>query len=400
MEFVCKVGTPGGDILERSFTAPDEPSLRSELERQGYYLFSIKHGLAAGQWQLGRERVKDDVLLLFAQELAALLKAGLPLVQALDIMLERQRDALFKRSLTAVRDKVRGGTSLSDAFLAEGERYPTIFSASLVAGERSGSLESVLRRFVQYMRLTQGVRKKAISASIYPAAVIVFMIGLVTVMVLKVIPAFKEFYEGFGSELPVVTRALLTGSHWAGLVAPWVLLLGAPLVVLGLIWYRRESSRVIVDRWLMQLPLLGPLMRMYATSQLSRTLATLLSGGLPLLNAMDVAASSVGNKAMGAAIRQAAPQVREGRSLTVALESTGLMDPVALEMVKVGEQTGALSEMLNAISDFFDEDLDTRVARLLTLIEPVMLAMIAVVVATMLMAFYLPLFQIFNNLAR
>lgn len=399
MEFVCKVGTPGGEVVERSFTAADEPSLRGDLERQGFYLFSVRSGLAAGQWSLGRERVKDEVVLLFAQELAALLKAGLPLVQGLDIMLDRQRDALFKRSLTNVRDKVRSGVSFSDAFLAEGERFPPIFSASLVAGERSGNLEGVLRRFVQYLRLTQTVRKKAISAAIYPAAVLTAMAVMMAVMVLKVIPSFKEFYGSFNAELPFITRTLLQLSDFAVAVFPWALALGIPAVLLALIWYRREQSKEQVDAWLMRVPFLGVLMRLYATSQLARMLATLLQGGLPLLSSMEVAASSVSNRAMSAALRRAAPQVREGQSLMFALESTGMVDPVALQMVKVGEQTGALADMLNAIADFFDEDLDTRVARLLALVEPVILSLMAVVVAGLLLAFYLPMFQIFSSIA-
>jgi type IV pilus assembly protein PilC len=399
VEFVCKVGTPGGEVVERSFTAADEPSLRGDLERQGFYLFSVRSGLGAGQWRLGRERVKDDVILLFAQEMAALLKAGLPLVQALDIMLERQRDPLFKRSLSSVRDKVRSGVSFSDAFLAEGERFPPIFSASLVAGERSGNLEGVLRRFVQYLRVTQTVRKKAISAAMYPAAVVTMMLVLITVMVVKVIPAFEGFYTGFGAQLPFATRALLGVSAVAQRVVPWALLLGIPGLALALLWYRRDEAKQRVDRWLVGIPFLGPMMRMYATSQLARTLATLLQGGLPLLKAMDVAANSVSNRAMGGALREAAPLIREGKSLMFALESTQLIEPVALEMVKVGEQTGALADMLNAISDFFDEELETRVARVLALIEPIMLVVMAIVVGSMLLAFYLPMFQIFSTLS-
>jgi type IV pilus assembly protein PilC len=399
LDFVCKVGTPAGEVVERSFSAADEPALRVELERQGFYLFSIRRGLGAQQWRLGRERVKNDVVMMFAQELAALLKAGLPLVQALDIMLERQRDPLFKRSLTSVREKVRSGTSFSDAFLAEGERFPPMFAASLVAGERSGNLEGVLRRFVQYLRLTQSVRKKAVSAAIYPAAVVTLMIGLISVMITKVIPAFKGFYEGFDAELPLATRVLLNVSTVATTLLPWVALVGIPAALIGLVWLSREEGKRVADRWLLRVPVLGSMMRMYATSQAARTLAALLQGGLPLLNGMEVAANSVGNRAMAAALRAAAPLIREGKPLTLALESTRLFDPVALEMVKVGEQTGALADLLNAVADFFDEELETRIARMLALIEPVMLVAMAVVVGALLLAFYLPMFQIFSALA-
>lgn len=398
-DYVCKVGTPAGEILERSFSAEDEGALRADLERQGYYLFSMHRALAVSGLSLRRERIKNDVVLLFAQELAALLKAGLPLVQAIEIMMERQRDPLLKRSLAAVRDKIKSGTSLSDAFAAEGDRFPAIFSASLVAGERSGNLEGVLRRFVQYERLTQTVRKKAVSAAIYPAAVLTIMVVLMAVMTVVVIPAFQGFYEGLNAELPLVTKLLLGFSSSARKFGPWVLLVTIPFVLVGLAALRTDAGRIRRDRFLLTLPLIGPLLRMYSTSQLARTLATLLAGGLPLLSALEVAASAIGNRAVASAVRLAMPLVREGKSLMVALDSMRLLDPVALEMVKVGEQTGALTDMLSAISDFFDEELDTRVARLLALVEPAMLMLMAVVVAGMLLAFYMPMFQIFSTLA-
>lgn len=400
MEFVCKVGTPSGEVVERSFTAADETALRADLDRQGLYVFGVRRGLGASRFSLRARRIKTDVLLLFGQELAALLKAGLPLVQALDIMLERQRDPLFRRSLAGVREKVRSGTALSDAFLAEGELYPPIFGASLVAGERSGSLEVVLRRFVQYLRLTQGLKKKAVAAAIYPAALFTLMTGLVGVLVVKVIPAFQSFFEGLDAKLPTATLLLLRVAAVASGAFPWLLAIGLPSVFLAAAWLRREHSKEIVDRLLLRLPYFGHLMRMYATSQLARTLATLLSGGLPLLNAMEVAAASVGNRALGAAMREAAPLIREGKSLMTALESTGLVDGVALEMIKVGEQTGALADMLVAISDFFDEELDTRIATVLALVEPIVLVIMALIVGAMLLAFYLPLFQIFSALNR
>ena len=400
MEYVCKVGTPTGEVVERSFTATDESALRADLERQGLYVFGVRRGLRGSRLRLREPRVKTDVLLLFSQELAALLKAGLPLVQALDIMLERQRDALFRRSLAGVREKVRSGTSLSDAFLAEGELYPPIFSASLMAGERSGSLETVLRRFVSYLRLTQGLKKKAVAAAIYPMALFTLMTGLVGVLVVKVIPAFESFFEGLDAQLPTATLMLLRLADVAQRVFPWAVAVAVPSAVLGAAWLRRDRSKEIVDRLLLRLPYFGHLMRMYATSQLARTLATLLSGGLPLLNAMEVAAASVGNRALGAAMREAAPLIREGKSLMVALDSTGLVDGVALEMIKVGEQTGALADMLVAISDFFDEELDTRIATVLAMVEPIVLVLMALIVGAMLMAFYLPLFQIFSALNR
>jgi type IV pilus assembly protein PilC len=393
MEYVCRVGTPSGDVVERTVSAANESALRAELEQQGLYLLSMRRGLSLSLLRLRRRRVNTSLLLVFAQELAALLKAGLPLFQSLDVMLERQRDPLLRQSLATVREKVKSGTALSDAFRQEGDLYPPVFAASLVAGERSGDLDVVLRRFAGHLRLNLSLKKKAISASVYPIVLLTMMVALVSILVVWVIPQFRSFYEGLGAELPLATRLLLRVATAIRSNILWIVLAVALVVVSILSWLRREGSRVAFDRTLLRLPYFGGLMRMYATSQLSRTLATLLAGGLPLLNALEVAAASIGNRAMAEAVAKATGRIREGASLTTALESTGMLEPLPLEMVRVGEQTGALGDMLNAVAEFYDEDLDNRMATVLSLVEPVLLVVMAVIVAAMLLAFYLPMFQ-------
>lgn len=401
MEYVCRVGTPTGEVVEQTFTASDEAALRADLEQKGYYLFSVRRGFGLKDFGLKRVRVAPDLLLLFGQELAALLKAGLPLLQSLDIMLERQRDEVFRRSLATIREKVKSGIALSEAFRAEGDLYPPMLSASIVAGERGGSLEGVLRRFVQYMRLNQMLKKKAVAAAVYPLMIIFVMVTMVGVLMVYVIPQFQDFYSGLGNvKLPLITRVLIAIAGVVRRNLLWIALAVTGAWVFLLSWQRREGSMVVRDRLLLRFPYFGGLMRMYATSQLARTLSALLTGGLPLVNAMDVAAASVGNRAMAEAVTAATHHIREGKSLTTALESTGMMDNLALEMVKVGEQTGALGDMLNAVADFFDEELENRMAKVLAMVEPVMLMVMAVVVAGMLLAFYLPLFEAINAVQR
>ena len=379
--------------MERSFTAQDEAALRADLDQQGIYLFQIKRGLGLTGLPARRRKVDQQILMLFGQELAALLKAGLPLFQSLDIMLERQRDPVFRRSLLSVRDKVKSGVAISEAFRAEGDLYPPIFSASLVAGERSGNLETVLRRFVLHLRLNQSLKKKAVSASVYPLVLLFMMTALVVVLLVYVIPNFKSFFEGMDAELPLPTRMLMATAEAVRSNLVWIVS-GIALVVGGAVtWWRRPGSRVVLDRFLLRVPYFGRLVRMYATSQLMRTLSTLLAGGLPLLNAIEVAAASIGNRAMAVAMGGAGKLIREGTSLTAALESTNMLEALSLEMVKVGEQTGALGDMLNAVAEFYDEELDTRIATVLVLVEPVLLVLMAIIVAAMLLAFYLPMFQ-------
>jgi type IV pilus assembly protein PilC len=385
-------------VVEQTFAAPDESALRTELEQKGYYLFSVRRGLGLRGLGLRRPHIPTERLLIFSQELAALLKAGLPLVQSLDVMLERQKDATFRRSLETIREKVRSGIALSEAFRAEGALYPPILSASLIAGERSGNLEGVLRRLGQYLRLTYALRRKAIAAAVYPLLLFAMMGALLAVMVLFVIPGFKEFYGGMDVELPLLTRVVMAFAVFLRHNAFWVVLVPVAGWVAFKAWARRENSAIVMDRLLLSVPYLGRLMKMYATSQLTRTLSALLQGGLPLLNALEVAGASIGNRAMASVVSGAAHQIREGRSLTMALESTGMIDSLTLEMVKVGEQTGALGDMLNSVADFYDEEMETSMAKALTLVEPVLLIFMAFIVAAMLLAFYLPMFEAISRI--
>lgn len=396
MEYICKVGTPAGEIVERSFEAPNEEALKADLQRQGLFLFS--HRKASSDFNLTAPRVKAENLQLFGQELAALLKAGLPLTQGMDLMVERQRDPLFKRSLAAVRDRVKSGTALSEAFRQEGALYPQMFAASLIAGERSGNLEGVLRRFVAYLKLSQTIKKKVIAASVYPMVLFAGMFGLMYVMLTRVLPEFTGFYGSLGAELPLPTRVLMGLSETA---RQWSLPLILVFVVMGFAlaaWLRAPANRERFDGWTLRIPFFGPLLQTYSTSQLARSLATLLSGGLPLVQALGVAAASVGNRAIAASAAAAVPQIQQGKSLSMALEATGQVEPLTVEMIRVGESTGALGEMLNQVADFYDEDLEVKVQTILSLVEPVLLLFMAVVIGSMVLALYLPMFEAFSAL--
>ena len=273
MEYICKVGTPAGEIVERSFDAPNEEALRADVLRQGLFLFS--HRKRTQGFRFGAPRVKPENLQLFGQELAALLKAGLPLAQSMDLMVERQRDPLFTRSLGAVRDRIKSGAALSESFRQEGALYPQMFSASLVAGERSGNLEAVLRRFVSYVKLNQAIKKKVIAASVYPMVLFSGMFGLMYVMLTRVLPQFTEFYGSLGAQLPLPTRVLMGLSDQA---RQWSLPLLALLAVSGFAfasWLQASPNRERFDGWILNIPFFGALMRTYSTSQLARAASPL-----------------------------------------------------------------------------------------------------------------------------
>jgi len=399
VEFRCRLASPNGEIVEGIYVADSEARLRHELEEKGLLVLALqpKHSVAGMSLRLPqRQGVNTREFLVFNQELATLLKAGMPLVQSLDLLKRRVASPAFKTVLDDVHEKVRSGTALSDAFAAHGELFPRVYTASLLAGERSGNLDATLRRYVEYTKIVAAVKRKTISALVYPAILISLALVLVSIIVLKVVPAFSDFYGTFGADLPLVTRIIVKLSEF--LRTQFVLILlglaGGGLALVA--WIRRPGQQARFDRLLLGLPMLGQVARKFATSQMARTLATLLGGGLPLVNALDIAARAVGNQYMA---RQLEARVREGESFAAALEARSVFPEVAVKMAEVGESTGALQDMLNTVADFYDEEISTTMERFITLVEPVLLVLMGLVIAGLLLALYMPLFQLSSVLA-
>jgi len=397
MEFTCRVATAGGEITESVFVADNESRLRRELEDRGLFVLDVRQRGAlawSGVKLPQRQRIPSRMFLVFNQELATLLKAGMPLVQSLDILRQRVPHPLFKTVLDDVYEKVKAGSSLSESFEAHGELFSGVYTASLMAGEKSGGLEQVLRRFVAYVKIVTEVRRKTISALIYPAILVTLAVGIVTYLVLQVVPQFEDFYANFGADLPWATKLILAGSAF---VRSYFLLLLVGIVGGGgsfIWWVRQPGQKERVHHFILALPWAGSLAQRFATSQLARTLATLLGGGIPLVSALEIAGRSIGNRYIAAQLGTVAQRVREGESLAAAMTARGIFPDVALKMVEVGEQTGALQEMLNSLADFYDEEIETNLARFVTMVEPILLVAIGVVIAGLLLALYMPLFQL------
>jgi type IV pilus assembly protein PilC len=395
MEFRCRLAAPSGEVSEGVYVAQSEAALRRELEGKGLYVLSLKPRLSWTGLSLGsRRKITRHEFLVFNQELATLLKAGMPLVQSLDILRARLTNPLFKSVLDAVHEKVRGGTALSDAFASHGDLFPSVYTASLMAGERAGNLESVLRRYVSYSKTVDAVRTRTISAMIYPVVLILLATVLVGIVVLKVVPAFSEFYAGFGAELPLSTRIIVAFSQFVQRQF-WFIVIG--LAGGGLLfyrWSRQPGHAARMDRVLLSIPRIGHSIHKFATAQFARTLATLLGGGIPLVNALDISARSSGNRHMGRELEVVAQRVREGQSFAGTLLERRTVPDVAIKMIEVGESTGALTEMLNSLADFYDEEIDTEVGRFVTLIEPALLVIMGIVIAVIVLSLYMPLFQL------
>jgi type IV pilus assembly protein PilC len=396
VEFRCRLGTPGGEIIEGIYAAETEARLRQEFEEKGLYVLGISRagGATFGRLRLPtRARVSTREFLVFNQELATLLKAGMPLVQSLDILRRRVANPLFKSVLDDVYERVRAGNSLSEAFEAHGTLFPGVYTASLLAGEKSGSLEQVIRRYVSYVKVVATVKRKTVSALVYPVILLMLSLGVVSIIVLRVVPEFGLFYQQFDRPLPLSTRLIVQVSDF---VRTYFLLIIGVVVVGGLMfwaWMREPAQRERFDRWVLQLPGLGQIARKFSISQAARTLATLLGGGIPLVNAIDVAARSIRNRYIARELQSAGQQVREGRALAAAMNESGAFSDVAIKMVEVGESTGALQEMLNSLADFYDEEIDTNLARFITLVEPILLVVMGIIIAGLLLSLYMPLFN-------
>jgi type IV pilus assembly protein PilC len=396
MEFRCRLGAPSGEIIEGVYVAQSEAALRRELEEKGLHVLQLRQrgGLGWFSFGQGRHRITRHEFLVFNQELATLLKAGMPLVQSLDILRMRLSNPVFKSVLDDVHEKVRAGTALSDAFASHGAMFPSVYTASLMAGERSGNLDAVLRRFVAYTKVIDTVRSKTISAMVYPAILIALAVGLVGLIVIKVVPTFSEFYDSFGAELPISTRVIVAVSEFVRSQLLLILIVLAGGAVAFYSWIHQPGQRARFDRILLRVPAIGPSMHKFATSQLARTLATLLGGGIPLVNALEIAARSTGNRHLGREMEVVAQKVREGQGFAATLLERRTVPDVAIKMIEVGESTGALQEMLNSLADFYDEEIDTEVSRFVTLIEPALLVIMGVVIAAIVLALYMPLFQL------
>jgi type IV pilus assembly protein PilC len=402
VEFRCRLASPNGEIVEGVYIADSEARLRHELEEKGLFVLSLqpKGAIAGVSLQLPQRRgINTREFLVFNQELATLLKAGMPLVQSLDLLKRRVTSPSFRRVLDDVHEKVRSGSALSDAFDTHRDLFPSVYTASLLAGERSGNLDAMLRRYVEYTKVVATVKRKTVSALVYPVILISLALAMVTFIVLKVVPAFQDFYGTFGAELPLSTRIIVRVSEL--LRTHFLIVIGALVgaVVAFFAWVRRSGQQARFDRMLLRLPMLGQVARKFATSQMARTLATLLGGGLPLVNALDIAAKSVGNQFMAKQLGIVSGRVREGESFAAALEARHAFPEVAVKMAEVGESTGALQEMLNTVADFYDEEIATTMDRFVTLVEPVLLIVMGLIIAGLVLALYMPLFQLSSVLA-
>ncbi len=400
MEFICKVATAGGQVLNQTEQAESETEVRQRLAAQGYYIFSVrsKDWLHANLAFLSRRKIRADEFVIFNQQFLTLSRSGLPLQKSLELLARQARSQEMRAALEKVRDSVRSGALLSDAFEATG-RFPKLYAATIRAGERSGSLDKVLAQYLSYQKISRGFRKKILAALIYPAFLVFFLCVLVSFVVSFIVPNFAMLYRDLNIQLPQITQmtiAFALGARHSALEIFIAVILLA--FALRAAW-KSPRVRLAWDRLKFGLPGVGPLLLKFSVGEFARSLGTLLQGGVPIVEALETTQASITSPLIARAIGNAAKEVTGGHSLFSSLQASGLFPSTALDMVEVGETTGALAAMLDSVAEFYEEDVNIDLAALVALVDPLMIAAVAVVVAFILIAFYLPLFSLYSQVA-
>jgi type IV pilus assembly protein PilC len=402
-EFICRLGTPSGEIITRVVEAAAAADARERLESEGYKVFSVataEEGLSA-LLSLGggkKGKVKQADFLLFNQQFSALLRAGIPVLQSIGLLKTRTASANLRVVLADVEEKIKSGVPLSEAFEAQG-LFPRIYTASILSGEKSGALDDVLARFVTYLKRSVGISRKLRGALAYPAFLLVAAMMMVAFLTLYIVPRMSDLFKGLSSNggLPTVTVVVLAVSTgfanniwW---IAPLLLIVGLSLYV----WLRTNNGKLLLHRFLLKIPVAGQLVRNMATAQLSRSLSTLLSGGITVPDSWDIASQAINNLELRRRSQAVLPMIREGRGFTEALEQANWMPELALDMVGIGEKSGSLREMLDEVALFYDAEAEVRLEQLTTLLEPAILLFMAGVVVVILLAIYLPIIQTISS---
>ncbi len=398
-EYVLKYADSRGQIHQQVALAVSEKEIRDRYTQQGFLIYSIKpRAVADGRSFFSRrKKINLEKFLIFNQQFVTLIRAGLPILKGLDLLAERLTDPKLGPYIKSVRDEVRNGNLLSDAFRQQGV-FPKIYATSVMAGEKSGSLVEVLDRYIGYQKTSLAVRKKVQASLVYPCVLIVLVICLMVFLVTYVVPTFSNLYTSMNATLPAMTTFLIQ----VGKAARSYILAVAGALAVGFLlfrwWARSESARDTIDRVKMKIPTFGEIWLKYQVAQLSRILGTLLTGGIPLVQAMETAADSLGTPLLKRGVEEAGKRVREGQPLSGSLKATKLFPGLALDMIEVGESTGALPSMLNSVAEFFEEDVNTKMQVTLSLIEPAIMIVMGSFVAFVLIALYLPIFSLADSI--
>ena len=380
----------------------DEAGVRSSLERQGLLVLEIRRQGSrreiAPRWSGSRRPVTAQELLIFNRELLAMLKAGLPMLRIFDLLISQAKAGELHDTLVAVREDLRGGSAVSDALARHPQCFAGLYVATVRAGEQAGNLPQVLARYSAYLALMMALRQKVMKALAYPAFLVVVGVAVVGFLLAYVMPTFVSVYGESAASLPAPTQALIDIIE---LVQDQAMALGVGglVTVVGIrTWHRTPAGRLTWDRWLLRLPVLGEVVVQHNTVQLTHTLATVLAGGIPLVEALGCSGEALSNRHLIQGIARAVEDIRQGGTLGAALKAHGMLPTLAVEMLAIGEETGSLEPMLRDVAEFYEGHLDVRLTQLTTWIEPVLLLVMGVLVGTVVVIMYLPVFHMAGNI--
>jgi len=398
-EWVLKYADPRGEIHQQVAEAASEKELRDRYSQQGFLIYSIRprHQIAGVKVGGRKKKINLEKFLIFNQQFVTLVRAGLPILKALDLLSERLTDVKLAPYIKAVRDDVKGGSLLSDAF-ARQSVFPPIYVTSVLAGEKSGALAEVLDRFITYQKLALAVRKKIILSLVYPCLLIVLVTCLMVFLITFVVPKFAELYNSMSAKLPQATIILIA----VGTTARNYILFGFLGLVIAAVsfrfWSKTDKGQERMDRWKLRTPIFGEIWIKYQVAQFSRVLGTLLVGGIPLMQALETAANSLGTRLLKKTLGEASQMVKEGQSLSASLAKTKIFPGLSIDMIEVGESTGALPQMLSSVAEFYEDDVNTKMTASLSLIEPAIMIFMGCFVTFVLVALYLPIFSLADTL--
>jgi type IV pilus assembly protein PilC len=390
-----------GEVVQGQMEAANSAAAVLSLRKQKIVPTQVKaeKGKSAGLSIQFMQRITEREVAVFTRQLATMIDAGLPLVQSLEILGNQQENQKFKDTLLAVKNEVEGGSTFSDALRKHPKAFDDLYTNLVTAGEIGGTLDIILNRLAQYMEKSIALKKRVKGAMVYPAAILGVSVMVVVVLLIFVIPVFEKLFRGFGAALPAPTQFLIVLSNFMQANIFYIIAGAVGLVFLFRRYYRTTSGRKVVDKTLLKLPVFGDLLLKIATARFTRTLGTLVSSGVPILDGLMITAKASGNKVIEEAILKTRVSISEGKTIAEPLEQSQVFSGMVVQMIGVGESTGSLDAMLNKIADFYDEEVDATVAALTSLLEPLMMVVLGVLIGGMMIAMYLPIFKMATVIA-
>jgi type IV pilus assembly protein PilC len=394
--YIWEAETRTGEVRKGEIEALNESAVRGQLRRQGLKPVRVKAKpkdiLESIPFFQGK--VKEKSVVIFARQFSTMISAGLPLIQCLEILATQEANKAFKKVIKSIKDDIEGGATLTDALKKHPKVFDDLFINMVAAGEAGGILDTILNRLAAYMEKMMKLKSKVKGAMVYPAAVLLISFGVITMLLIKVVPVFQKLFSGMGQDLPVATQLLIDLSTLVSNSLIYIIASIVIGVVVFIRYYRTEIGRMTIDRIILRAPIFGPLMRKVAISKFTRTLSTMMNSGVPILDGLEIVSKTAGNKVVEKALMETRKNIREGKTIAEPLQETKVFPPMVVQMIAVGEATGALDSMLSKIADFYEDEVDTAVSAMTSLLEPIMMIFLGGVVGGMIVAMYLPIFQI------